>query len=64
MGFIVDRPGLSLLVVGILMFFVRPLFEWLPLIGGAMNTILLLASIFFVVGGVWMFFMNRSGDPA
>ena len=44
MGFIVDRPGLTLIIVGIIAF-------------------LSFAAVFFVVGGLWMFFMGRNPDP-
>lgn len=63
MGFIVDRPGLTLIIVGVLAFLVRNVFDWVPLIGGAMGAILMFASVFFVVGGIWMFVVGRSPDP-
>lgn len=63
MGFIIDRPGLTLIIVGVLAFFSRRFFSWVPLIGGAMSAILLFAAVFFVIGGVWMFVVGRSPDP-
>lgn len=63
MGFIVDRPGLTLIIVGIIAFLLRNVFSWVPLIGGAMGAILSFAAVFFVVGGLWMFFMGRNPDP-
>jgi len=63
MGFIVDRPGLTLIVVGIVALLVRNVFAWIPLIGGAMSAILLFAGVFFVIGGIWMFVVGRSPDP-
>lgn len=64
MGFIIDRPGLTLIIVGVLAFLVRNIFNWVPLVGGAMSAILTFAAVFFVVGGVWMFVVGRSADPA
>lgn len=64
MKFIVDQPGLTLLIAGVIAFLVRPLFGWVPLIGGAMSVILLFVAVFFVVGGAWMFFMGRKGVDA
>ena len=55
--------GVLLIIVGIIAFLVRNVFNWVPLIGGAMNTILIFAACFFVVGGIWMFFMGRNPDP-
>jgi hypothetical protein len=63
MGFIVDRPGLTLVIVGLVAFLARNIFSWVPLIGGAMNAILLFVGVFFVIGGVWMFVVGRSHDP-
>lgn len=63
MGFIIDRPGLTLIIVGILAFLVRNVFAWVPLIGGAMSAILMFAAVFFVVGGLWMFVVGRNPDP-
>jgi hypothetical protein len=64
MGFIVDQPGLSLLITGIVALVVRPFFDWVPLIGGLMSTLLLVAGLFFVVGGIWMFLVGRKPvDP-
>ena len=63
MGFIVDRPGLTLVIVGVLAFLIRNEFGWVPLIGGAMTAVLTFAALFFVVGGVWMFVVGRSADP-
>ncbi len=64
MKFILTRPGITLIVVGIVAFFVRNLLDGLPLIGGIISPILLVASIFFVVGGLWIFVMGRAGDTA
>ena len=63
MGFIVDRPGLTLVIVGVLAFLIRNALGWVPLIGGAMTAILTFASVFFVIGGIWMFVVGRSADP-
>lgn len=62
MGFIVDRPGLTLIIVGVIAFLIRNLFTWVPLIGGAVSAILMFAAAFFIVGGVWMFVVGRSSD--
>ncbi len=63
MGFIVDRPGLTLIIVGVVAFLLRNVFSWVPLAGGAMSAILMFAAAFFVVGGIWMFVVGRSSDP-
>lgn len=63
MGFIVDRPGLTLIIVGVIAFLARNIFSWVPLIGGAMSVMLLFVGVFFVIGGVWMFVVGRSSDP-
>lgn len=63
MGFIVDRPGLTLVIVGVIAFLLRNAFSWVPLIGGALGTILLFAAAFFVVGGMWMAVVGRGAEP-
>ncbi len=63
MGFIVDRPGLTLIIVGVIAFLIRNALNWVPLVGGAMSAVLSFAAVFFVVGGLWMFFVGRSPDP-
>ena len=63
MGFIVDRPGLTLIIVGVLAFLLRNVFGWVPLIGGVTTAVLMFASVFFVVGGIWMFVVGRNPDP-
>jgi len=62
MGFIVDRPGLTLVIVGVIAFLIRNAFNWVPLIGGAMGAVLMFAAAFFIVGGIWMFVVGRSSD--
>ena len=62
MKFIMERPGVTLILVGIAAYFLRPVLDGLPLVGGIVGSILFIASIFFVIGGVWIMFMGRSGD--
>ncbi len=62
MKFIMTRPGVTLIIVGIVAYFLRPVLDGLPLVGGIVGSILLIASIFFVVGGIWIMFMGRAGD--
>lgn len=62
MGFIMDRPGLTLIVVGVIAYLLRNAFGWVPLIGGAVSAVLLFAAAFFVVGGIWMFVVGRRSD--
>ncbi len=64
MKLIITRPGITLILVGILAFVLRPILDGLPAIGSLVSGILLVASIFFVVGGLWIFFMGRAGDRA
>lgn len=64
MAFIMDRPGLTLILVGVVAFLVRNAFGRVPLIGGSISALLLFASVFFVVGGLWMFVVGRRGDAA
>jgi len=63
MGFIVDRPGLTLVIVGVLSFVLRNAFNWVPLIVGALGAILTFAAVFFVIGGVSMAVVGRPADP-
>lgn len=63
MGFIIDRPGLTLIIVGVVVYLLRNAFTWVPLIGGATTAVLWFAAVFFVVGGIWMFVVGRSADP-
>lgn len=62
MRFLVDRPGATLLIVGVFAYFVRDLLGRIPLIGGVMSTVSLVAAIFFVIGGIWI--MITGGDTA
>ncbi len=64
MKFILTRPGITLIVVGIIAFFVRRIVDGLPLVGGILNGILFVASIFFVIGGLWIFVMGRAAEKA
>lgn len=62
MKLILTRPGITLIVVGILAYLVSTVIDGVPAIGGLLNGILIVASIFFVVGGLWIFVMGRAGD--
>ncbi len=59
MKFLIDRPGVVLLLSGIIAFLARQFFGWVPLIGGVMSTILFVFAIFAIVGGVWLLLMDR-----
>ncbi len=59
MKFLIDRPGVVLLLSGIVAFLARRFFGWVPLIGGVMSTILFVFAIFAIVGGVWLLLMDR-----
>ncbi len=59
MKFLIDRPGVVLLLSGIIAFLARRFFGWVPLIGGVMSTILFVFAIFAIVGGVWLLLMDR-----
>lgn len=63
MGFIMDRPGLTLIIVGVGAYLLRNAFGWVPLIGGSISAVLMFAAVFFVVGGIWMFVVGRRPDP-
>lgn len=58
--FILTRPGITLIVVGILAFLIRMVIDGVPVVGGMLSGILLVASVFFVVGGLWIFVMGRA----
>ncbi|MEE9417489.1 MAG: hypothetical protein V3V01_19570 [Acidimicrobiales bacterium] len=62
MRFLLKRPGATLLIVGVAGFLVRSLLGKIPLIGGVLSMISLVAAIFFVIGGIWIMLMGSDGD--
>lgn len=54
------RPGAVLLVAGVAAILLRFVLRGLPLIGGLLNIVLLLAGIFFIVGGIFLMIKKRS----
>ncbi|MCP3853907.1 MAG: hypothetical protein GY745_13865 [Actinomycetia bacterium] len=56
---LLNRPGVVLVVTGILAYLVRPVVGAVPLLGGVLSIIFLLLAIFMVVGGVWMLIIGR-----
>ncbi len=53
------RPGSALLVLAVMAFFGRYLVGGVPLIGGTLSYILWFATVFGVIGGVFLLFMGR-----
>lgn len=53
------RPGVVLLVTGVVAILLRGLIRGLPLIGGLLAWVFLLAGIFFVVGGIFLLIKKR-----
>ena len=53
------RPGVALLVCGVVALLLRLLLRGVPLIGGLLGFVLLLGGIFFIVGGVFLLIKNR-----
>lgn len=56
---LVNRPGVVLLIAGIVSFFLRWPASWIPWLGGMLAWMLWLLAIFFVIGGLWMIFIGR-----
>lgn len=59
MNTIVNRPGVTLLIAGIVSFFLRWPASWIPFLGGLLAWMLLLFAVFAVIGGIWMIFIGR-----
>lgn len=53
------RPGMVLLVTGIVAILLRGVIRGLPLLGGLLAWIFLLSGIFFVVGGIFLLIKKR-----
>lgn len=62
MDTIVNRPGVTLLVAGLVSLVLRWPAGWLPVIGGLLSWILFLVAIFFIIGGIWMIFIGRGSS--
>ena len=54
------RPGAVLLVAGVASLLLRLVIRALPLVGGLLNIVLLLAGIFFLIGGAFLLIKKRS----
>ena len=54
------RPGAVLLVAGVASLLLRLVIRGLPLVGGLLNIVLLLAGIFFLIGGAFLLIKKRS----
>ncbi len=48
------RPGYTLLLAGIVSFFVSRFIDVVPLIGSMLGVMLFFFAVFAVVGGVWL----------
>ena len=53
------RPGVVLLVTGVVALLVRSLIDKVPLIGGLLSWVCLLGGIFFIVGGIFLLVKPR-----
>ena len=62
MDTIVNRPGVTLLIAGLVSLVLRWPAGWLPVIGGLLSWILFLVAIFFIIGGIWMIFIGRDSS--
>ena len=54
------RPGAVLFVAGVASLLLRLVIRGLPLVGGLLNIVLLLAGIFFLIGGAFLLIKKRS----
>ncbi len=61
---IVQRPGVTLLLTGIVAFFARRVVGWVPFIGGTMKFVLLVFAFFAIVGGFWILLNGRRHSDA
>ena len=53
------RPGIVLLVTGIVAIMLRGVIRGRPLLGGLLSWVLHLSGIFFIVGGVFLLIKKR-----
>ena len=53
------RPGMILLITGVVALLLRLVVKSAPLIGGLLGWLLLLGGIFFVIGGVFLLIKKR-----
>lgn len=53
------RPGTTLLLAGVVSYVVSKFIGGLPLLGSILSAMLLLFSIFAVIGGVWLIVAER-----
>lgn len=53
------RPGMVLLITGIVAILLRGVIGGLPLLGGLLAWVFLLAGIFFIVGGAFLLIKKR-----
>ena len=55
------RPGVILLITGVIALVIRPIIDGLPAIGGLLAWVCLLGGIFFIVGGIFLL-IKKSGS--
>ena len=53
------RPGVVLLVTGVVALFLRAIIDGVPVIGGLLSWVCLLGGIFFIVGGIFLLVKPR-----
>ena len=53
------RPGVVLLITGIVAILLRGVIRGLPLLGGLLAWVFLLSGIFFIVGGIFLLIKKR-----
>lgn len=54
------RPGVILVITGVVALFLRLIVRGAPLIGGLLGWLLLLGGVFFIVGGIFLLIKKRS----
>jgi len=53
------QPGSALLVMAVVAFFARFVVGYVPIIGGLLSVIALVAMTFGVIGGIYLLFIGR-----
>jgi len=53
------RPGVALLVTGVVALLLRLVIDKVPLIGGLLAWVCLLGGLFFIVGGIFLLIKKR-----
>ena len=54
------KPGVMLLLTGVVALVLRSLVKAIPLIGGLLSWVMFLGGVFFIVGGIFLLIKKRS----